>query len=480
MSAVLQTSTTAPSGIGSGRRRGYESGARELADTPVAVSGQLPDWLRGRLLLNGPALWELPQGAYRHWFDGLAMLHAIRFEAGGVHYRSRFLQSQDYLESIAAGRPAMAGFATDDAPGLWRRIRAIFAPQVTDNAAVVMSRVGDRWVATTEAPVLVGFDPQTLDTTGALRLDDKLTLHLMSAHGITDARGDYWNVGVQFGPSCTYRLFRLRAGTTRRELVGSVKTKASGYLHAFAMSARHAIVWETAMRAQPLGFVFTGRAYIRNFEWRPRSGSMLHAISLDDGKVASWSLPSMMCFHAVQAFERDDERVVDLAIYDDDRVFDDLMLGARRRGAPVAAVPRLVRCRLQPGRPDAVLEPLGDGLELPQVHPDCWARREAHVAWGAGFNAGAGGPFDRTLRVDLDSGARREWKRGDAVQLEPLFVPRPGGQAEDDGVLLVPTLADGDAGSVVAVLDPASLECRATLALPQVVPFGFHAAYAAA
>ena len=61
---------------------------------------------------------------------------------------------------------------------------------------------------------------------------------------------------------------------------------------------------------------------------------------------------------------------------------------------------------------------------------------------------------------------------------EPLFVPRPGASAEDDGVLLVPTLADGDAGSVVVVLDAASLQCRASLTAPQVIPFGFHAAFA--
>jgi carotenoid cleavage dioxygenase-like enzyme len=103
-----------------------------------------------------------------------------------------------------------------------------------------------------------------------------------------------------------------------------------------------------------------------------------------------------------------------------------------------------------------------------------------HVAWGSGLNVGGrGGLYDRTLRLDLGSGARREWQRRDAVQMEPLFVPRPGASAEDDGVLLVPTLADGDAGSVVVVLDAASLQCRASLTAPQVIPFGFHAAFAA-
>lgn len=53
------------------------------------------------------------------------------------------------------------------------------------------------------------------------------------------------------------------------------------------MSQRHALIWETAMRAQPLRFLFGARAYIRNFRWTPEGGSALHAVSLDDGDAAT-------------------------------------------------------------------------------------------------------------------------------------------------------------------------------------------------
>ena len=57
-------------------------------------------------------------------------------------------------------------------------------------------------------------------------------------------------------------------------------------------------------------------------------------------------------------------------------------------------------------------------------------------------------------------------------------VARPGASAEDDGVLLVPTLADDDTASVIGVIDAATMQCLATLHAPQVIPFGFHAAWA--
>jgi carotenoid cleavage dioxygenase-like enzyme len=476
MTAIAPAETRAI--VQSARLRGFQNGAREIDDAQVEVRGALPAWLRGNLLLNGPALWDLPQGAYLHWFDGLAMLHRVRLGDGPARYRSRFLHSADYLASTAAQKPAMGGFATDDLPGLWRRLRAIIDPIVTDNAAVVMSKVAGRWAASTETPRMIGFDPSSLETLGELAFEDKEKLHLMAAHGITDAQGTYWNVGVEFGSTCTYKLFRVPAGALRREVVGHWPAKAPGYLHAFALTPRHAVVWEPALRAQPLGFLFTGRAYIRNFRWKPEDGSRLHAIALDDGRVRSWDVPPMFCFHAVQAYEEGGDTVLELCQYDDAAIIGELMLQPRREGRPVRSRPKVARYRLRPGRPRAEPEFFGAGLELPQVHPSRSGGSRATVAWGAGIPDPGAAPFlDRTLRVDLGSGEIRTWQRGDAVQLEPLYVARPGGQDENDGVLLVPTLTDGDTATVVAVLDPARMECIAELHLPQVVPFGFHAAW---
>ena len=72
----------------------------------------------GTLLLNGPALWELPRGRLEHWFDGYAMWHAIRIEVAGVRYRSRFAASESYRRSIASGAPAYGEFGTANPAGL--------------------------------------------------------------------------------------------------------------------------------------------------------------------------------------------------------------------------------------------------------------------------------------------------------------------------------------------------------------------------
>jgi carotenoid cleavage dioxygenase-like enzyme len=113
---------------------------------------------------------------------------------------------------------------------------------------------------------------------------------------------------------------------------------------------------------------------------------------------------------------------------------------------------------------------------LPQVNARQALAGPVRYVWGASAHAD-GAFFDRTIKLDHGSGRIIESGRDDAVAREPLFMPAPAARAEDDGVLLVHTLADGDAGSRLRVLDAATLEERAAVELPVVVPFGFHGAW---
>ncbi|GAA4412179.1 carotenoid oxygenase family protein [Quisquiliibacterium transsilvanicum] len=459
----------------SGRARGFLSGAREIDDARVDIRGTLPSWLRGTHLLNGPALWELPGGRHEHWFDGYAMWHALRIADDGVRYRSRFALSDAYRRSSAAGMPVFGEFGSPNPAGLLTRLRS---PQVTDNPAVVMSRHGDRWLSVTETPFLTYFDPDTLETQERLDLGhgDEV-MHLMSAHGFTLADGSYLNLATALGRRCEMKLFRLRPGSARPEVLGRIAMPRSGYTHGFGLAPGHALIWETALRAQPLAFRFGSRSYAGNFRWEPRDGSAIHAVALDTGGVRTWRIPPIMAFHCTQAWGDGNDLVLELAVYDDAAVFDDLRLDRRRAGAPLKSLPRHVRYRLRADHRDADPEAIaGPAIELQQVHPWRVGRRRAQVCWGGG-NGEHGEFSDRTHRIDLDGGGVSSWQRPQAIQLEPLFVPRPGGEGDDDGVLLVPTLADADDATVIGVLDARSMECLAELRTPQIVPFGFHAAF---
>ena len=57
---------------------------------------------------------------------------------------------------------------------------------------------------------------------------------------------------------------------------------------------------------------------------------------------------------------------------------------------------------------------------------------------------------------------------------EPVYVPRPGADSEDDGVLLSVLLEPERGASSLLVLDAADLGELARARVPHHVPFGFH------
>lgn len=468
--------------VAAGRRRGFLSQTQACEPVDAVVRGRLPEWLRGSLLLNGPAIWDLPQASYAHWFDGLALLHRLHFGAnGGARYASRFLDTEDARLSRARGRPELGGYDTPVTGGLLSRILHVFNPRRTDNGCVVLSNCDGQWQAHTESDRVMRFDPETLATTGELHWADKLKLPLMAAHPCVDAQGRWWNVGIRFGRHCEYVLVSAdRSG--ERKVKASIVTERPGYLHAFLLSARHALIWECAWRAHPLRFLFGVESYAKHFDWLPEKGSRLHAVNLADGSVRSWDAPPLFVFHGVQAYERGNDIVLDLCL-DDAPVVEDLGIERLRAGAPSEA-PRARHTRfvLSPGAAAARQESLPGRFELPQVNMSIALAGPVRYVWaatagGAAENAPGSTFFDRTVKFDHATGRIIEHPYDNAVALEPLFVPAPGAKAEDDGVLLVHTLADDDAGSVVRVLDAATLDERAAVELPVVVPFGFHGAW---
>ncbi len=115
--------------------QGLTSLEREIEIDHLPVSGKLPLWLSGTLVRNGPAKFEVGTQKYRHWFDGLAMLHGFHLQRGRVFLTSTgFCKANDYKISTAKGKIAYSTFATDHAApflsGFSRssRLRSVITP----------------------------------------------------------------------------------------------------------------------------------------------------------------------------------------------------------------------------------------------------------------------------------------------------------------------------------------------------------------
>ena len=141
---------------------GLESLEEEVEARPLAVDGELPEWLAGTLVRVTPALLDPGGTPLRHWFDGLAMLNAFTLADGSVSYANRFLDSQAYRNVREHGEMRQRTFGSDPCRTIFQRVSSLFSPSMTDNCNVNVTRLGERWIAMTETPMAIEFDPETL------------------------------------------------------------------------------------------------------------------------------------------------------------------------------------------------------------------------------------------------------------------------------------------------------------------------------
>jgi hypothetical protein len=58
--------------------------------------GKVPTDINGIYLRNGPDAKYIPENKSHHWFDGDAMIHALRIKDGELYYCNRWLESERY------------------------------------------------------------------------------------------------------------------------------------------------------------------------------------------------------------------------------------------------------------------------------------------------------------------------------------------------------------------------------------------------
>jgi beta,beta-carotene 9',10'-dioxygenase len=82
----------------------FTSLSSETNAVPLKVVGIIPSWMNGVLVRNGPALFEIGQESFTHWFDGQAMLHSYTFKSGEVTYSNKFLDTSNLRAHRKAGK----------------------------------------------------------------------------------------------------------------------------------------------------------------------------------------------------------------------------------------------------------------------------------------------------------------------------------------------------------------------------------------
>ena len=304
----------------------------EVAIDDVPVRGQLPEWLTGSLLRNGPGTFQVGTQRYRHWFDGLAMLHRFTILDGRVSYANRFLETESYRIARDEGRIAYPEFATDPCRSLFARAMAVFDPQATDSAKVNIARVAEHYLALAETPIQVEFDPETLRTVGVTGWDTSNFGRMTTVHPhLDEERHEAINLVTRYGAISNYVFRRVDTtdpGLLEGTTVATRTVREPSYIHSFGMSERYLLLVEFPLVVNPISLLLWLRPYIENFRWKPGRGTRIHVFDRASGKhVRSVTADPFFAFHHVNAYDdADGSVVVDLVAYDDASVIESFYL----------------------------------------------------------------------------------------------------------------------------------------------------------
>jgi carotenoid cleavage dioxygenase-like enzyme len=450
---------------------GYESLEDEVRVESLPLTGELPAWLTGSLLRTGPAKWEVGGRTMNHWFDGLAMLHRFGIADGEVSYAGRFLRGRAYRDAEKTGEITYSEFATDPCRSLFQRVTAMFSPKLSDNGNVNLVKLGERFIAMTETPIPVEFDGETLETAGvAYDVPGMLT----TAHPHLDrASKGMLNYAAKLGPRNEYRFFLVPPDAEEPRVIARRGVKEPAYMHSFGLSERWIVLAEFPFVVNPLRLAFSGRPYIENYRWKPELGTRFTLIDRANGEsVGPFTAGPWFGFHHINAHDDGDEVVVDLCVFEDAGIVEDLYLERLRAGKPVAQ-PQVRRFRIDPRTGSVADERLVDeGFELPRINYMRCNERPYRYAWGVG--TGESGWLDRIVKADVELGETTTWHEPGCFAGEPVFVGAPGAEGEDEGVLLSVVLDSGRDGSFLLVLDARTLDELARAEAPHRIPLGFH------
>lgn len=442
-------------------------------EASVKVTGVLPEWLTGQVVRTAPAVFQAPGWQAGHWFDGLGMLYAFRFDAkGAVSFRQRLLES-----TMAKAPGKLASFGTSMQRGFFKRLFQPIPPQ-SDNTNVNILPYGDELVAMTETSTQWVVDPETLENKRTLHWEGDEPTNMLAHPHFDFERKVIVNVGTVFGRTSALSVFEHGPNERKRREIGRWELKRVPYVHSFGLTSKHAVLIAHPFDVSSLSMLWSNKGYIDHFKWSASQGTRIAVIDRSTGAVREHQTKALFTFHTVNSFEEGDTTVVDTIAYDDVEVLRHLSASAMSHGYPNLKS-KLVRLRMTKGVDEATVTQLSDTFfEFPAIHYKQFAGRAYQTTWGASLWSPEGGALQsRIVKIDVATGRTARFEDPDFVFGEPLFVPKPDAKGEQDGVLLTVGSHRNEDRAALQILSAQSLESIARAEVDVPLPLGFHGSY---
>ena len=465
-------------------QRGYESQPNECDYWIEDIEGEIPADLNGTFFRNGPGLLDINGQKIAHPFDGDGMISAIAIKNGRARYQNRYVETEGYLAEKKAGKILYRGVFGTQKPGGW--LANIFDLKVKNIANTNIIYWGGKLLALWEAGQPHRLDPKTLATIGLDDLDGILESgQAFSAHPRIekgkDGKNDVLiNFSVKPGLSSTITIFEF---DTKGKLLKRQERIIPGFafLHDMVITPNYCIFFQNPVSLNPFPFLLGLKSAGQCITFNPNLPTQIILIPRN-GKDEMKILETEPCFvfHHANAWEENGFVFVESIVY---KSFPQVEPNADFLDVDFDGIPEGQLWRFQMDLEAQKVEHQlieSRTCEFPTLHPDRVGQPYRYLYIGAADAPTGNAPLQAVLKIDWETGERQIWSaapRGFAG--EPIFVPRPGGAAEDDGWLLVLMYDGANHRSELVILDAGDLtkEPVARLHLKHHVPYGLHGSF---
>ncbi|MBD2100559.1 carotenoid oxygenase family protein [Leptolyngbya sp. FACHB-261] len=455
--------------------------AIEFGPTQLApLAGQIPPGLRGSLYRNGPGRLERGGQRVAHWFDGDGGILAVHFGDTAATGLYRYVQTQGYREEDQAGHYLYGGYGQLASGPLWNR----WLRPLKNAANTSVLALPDRLLALWEGGNPHRLDLEDLSTKGLDDLEASLEGNqAYSAHPKRDPQtGEFWNFGVAYqGATSTLNLYHSDA-TGRVIHKGKVSIEGAPLIHDFALCGRFLVfcVPPVMMQWAGLPLLLGLQSYSQTLQWQADQPTRILIIDRDTLQlVAQAESEPWYQWHFSNGYEAENGTlVVDLLRYPDFKTNEHLREVAEGE-THTEATAQLWRLHLdlQTGKVLDRYALLDRPCEFAVV-PPAQVGQQAEYTYLNLHPAGANPAqelFGAVGRVDLKTGDLQTAVCGAGLYpMEPIYAP--DALNPNQGWIITVVFDGNQSQSEVWIYAADALAqgpaCR--LALPQIIPLGFH------
>ncbi|XP_053307678.1 carotenoid-cleaving dioxygenase, mitochondrial-like [Spea bombifrons] len=502
--------------------------------TSTQITGTIPVWIKGNLLRNGPGKFEFGNESYNHWFDGMALMHKFTIENGCVTYMSRFLESNSYTINKSHNRIVVSEFGTSAMPdpckSMFQRFLSTFElPEPTDNGNINFLKYNSDYYVSTETNVIHKVDPETLETRKKVDWGNYIAVNSATAHPHYEQDGTAYNMGNSYGKMGTcYNIIKVPAQESEADdtlhgasVVCSIPAKDNmkpSYYHSFGMTENYIVFIEQPLKLNILKILtskISGASILDSFIWDPRYETIFHVVNKHTGEInpVTFHAQPFATFHQINAFEDQGCIVLDICCYASGEPFSAYkLLNLRQSGHALDEIynelPKLYPWRfvfplnIDPNMShdvdmnpltyttatvikkvdgkvwcthenlyDNTLDDVG-GLEFPSISYYKYNTKKYRYFYGCGFRHFVGTSL---IKMDIDTKKLMVWQEDGFYPSEPVFIPCPDSNKEDDGVILsVVVTPHQDKKTFLLVLDAKNFTEIGRAEVPVHVPYLLH------